>query len=425
MLARGLILALLARCGAGLVAGQPFTQKIGGITYEFQKMSETGSTGTYSDMMLAVCHGAGMRPVCDLPDTVTATMAERCIAIPQTKPFGSISLATGRDAIRRFPAGWSMVKDHFAMLCHYRAGANSGQAVCETTLGSPSGLKTLVTSGQPGFMCGRVLEFEARLGVAGARSAKFSGARPPVFEMTASTIDASGATSSGSPQLVQKDGVACVELDNDAKYYEWSFLNIGPAAMPVLTLDITFFATAARNYGWLLGDEDGGCDRTVLVNDGRAGAGKTGGSCLSGNWGAPAVNWGQWNRMTVHWNQNTKTAFAVVNGVKGNVVTGLNQGEGYGRLRLGSAWGGHDSNVCVSGFRVYDRAPTAAEIAAGALTGPPGNLGGAAPLAVSDAASGGGTSCADIKSKDPSAADGLFTITPSGMAPLQVPLATD
>jgi hypothetical protein len=190
--------------------------------------------------------------------------------------------------------------------------------------------------------------------------------------MTATTIDESGATSSGSPQLVQKDGVACVELDNDAKHYDWSSLDIGPTAMPTLTLDITFFATAALGYGWLLGDENGGCDRTVLLNDHpRIGAGKTGGSCMSSNWGTPAINWGQWNRMSVYWDQNTQTAFAVVNGVKGNVVTGLSHNAGYGRLRLGAAWGGHESNVCVSSFRVYDRAPTAAEIAAGALAGPP------------------------------------------------------
>jgi len=203
------------------------------------------------------------------------------------------------------------------------------------------------------------------------RHTPFPTARPPVFEMTATTIDESGATSSGSPQLVQKDGVACVELDNDAKHYDWSSLDIGPTAMPTLTLDITFFATAALGYGWLLGDENGGCDRTVLLNDPRIGAGKTGGSCMSSNWGTPAINWGQWNRMSVYWDQNTQTAFAVVNGVKGNVVTGLSHNAGYGRLRLGAAWGGHESNVCVSSFRVYDRAPTAAEIAAGALAGPP------------------------------------------------------
>ena len=152
-------------------------------------------------------------------------------------------------------------------------------------------------------MCGRIVSIVARLGAA-------ETTRPPVFEMTASTIDASGATSSGNPQVVQKDGVACVELDNDAKYYDWSSINIGPAAMPVLTLDITFFATAATNHGWLLGDENGGCDRTILVNDARTGAGKTGGSCMSSNWGAPATNWGQWNHMSVHWDQGARTAFA-------------------------------------------------------------------------------------------------------------------
>ena len=117
-----------------------------------------------------------------------------------------------------------------------------------------------------------------------------------------------------------------------------------------------------------LGDEDGGCDRYMLIHDNRVGGKQVGASCMGGNWHTDGAKVGQWNHMLAHYNQNTRESYVVVNGVKGKVLTGISHGNGHKKLRLGSPWGGHTTDTCVSSVKVFDREPTALEISARAPT---------------------------------------------------------
>ena len=149
-------LLLVCECAAGLGFHEPFSQKLGGVTYEFMKVRETSSVGTYSQMMVTACRAKGMRPVIDAtgPDgeAFAGTGDERGLKIEGREitngAGGSIMKKSERDDFDKYPAGWAMVKDHFAMLCGYRANQNGGQALCDT--GTSTAWRTLTSSGHPG-----------------------------------------------------------------------------------------------------------------------------------------------------------------------------------------------------------------------------------------------------------------------------------
>ena len=163
---RVVLLALLARgleAAAPLAFGVPFTQRLGAVTYEFVKMRETSSIGRYDNMMVSVCHSVGMRPVIDASgpkgDEFGGAGNARGLKIQGREVIfnkdgvagGSLVKKSERDDVDKYPAGWAMVKDHFAMLCGYRAGQMGGQAKCDT--GTSTAWRTLTSSGHPGESC--------------------------------------------------------------------------------------------------------------------------------------------------------------------------------------------------------------------------------------------------------------------------------
>ena len=155
------LLAFLARASEAAEPpgfGVPFMQRLGAVTYEFKKMRETSSIGRYDDMMVSVCRGVGMRPVIDAPgpngENYSGAGDARGLKIQgrevtgEGEVGGTIMKKSERDDVDKYPAGWAMIKDHFAMLCGYRANQNGGQALCDT--GTSTTWRTLTSSGHPG-----------------------------------------------------------------------------------------------------------------------------------------------------------------------------------------------------------------------------------------------------------------------------------
>jgi hypothetical protein len=161
-------------------------------------------------------------------------------------------------------------------------------------------------------------------------------------------------TSNGQIQIAEYEGRECVEFNADLDYIEWD-VNIGPNAMPILTLAVDVYVSSIpNNRGWLFGDENGGCDRYILLHDDRVGTNQTGASCKSMNqWDSPPVKVKAWNTIVAFYNETAKTSYIYINGVK-STMRSANHDEGNGKLRLGSPWGGHTTDACVAKALVYD-----------------------------------------------------------------------
>ncbi|CAL6405553.1 unnamed protein product [Bathycoccus prasinos] len=161
-------------------------------------------------------------------------------------------------------------------------------------------------------------------------------------------------TSNGQIQIAEYEGRECVEFNADSDYIEWD-VNIGPNAMPILTLAVDVYVSSIpNNRGWLFGDENGGCDRYILLHDDRVGTNQTGASCKSMNqWDSPPVKVKAWNTIVAFYNETAKTSYIYINGVK-STMRSANHDEGNGKIRLGSPWGGHTTDACVAKALVYD-----------------------------------------------------------------------
>ncbi|CAL6307024.1 unnamed protein product [Bathycoccus prasinos] len=161
-------------------------------------------------------------------------------------------------------------------------------------------------------------------------------------------------TSNGQIQIAEYEGRECVEFNADSDYIEWD-VNIGTNAMPILTLAVDVYVSSIpNNRGWLFGDENGGCDRYILLHDDRVGTNQTGASCKSMNqWDSPPVKVKAWNTIVAFYNETAKTSYIYINGVK-STIRSSNHDEGNGKLRLGSPWGGHTTDTCVAKALVYD-----------------------------------------------------------------------
>ena len=90
-----------------------------------------------------------------------------------------------------------------------------------------------------------------------------------LFEVAASDWNGSGnwnaktgqvVTKGGSPTKTTKAGTQCVNIDQDGEYFGYN-INIGPRALPVMTMEATVYVNSkANNRGWLMGAEDtAGC----------------------------------------------------------------------------------------------------------------------------------------------------------------------
>ena len=190
------------------------------------------------------------------------------------------------------------------------------------------------------------------------------------FAATATWLPMTGQTmlkSSGQIESAEYEGRKCVQINADENYIEWD-LNIDPTAMPILTLAVDVYVSSTPNdRGWLFGDENGGCDRYILLHDNRVGSNRTGASCKSMNqWDSPPVKVKAWNTIVAFYNQTAQTSYIYVNGEKSTVLSAKHD-EGNGKLRLGSPWGGHTTDSCVAKALVYDFEFTSEQVIAFSL----------------------------------------------------------
>jgi len=161
---------------------------------------------------------------------------------------------------------------------------------------------------------------------------------------------------SGTPELKEfyVYGKKCMLFNHDNDYFQWK-LNVGPKALPEASFEVYFYLVSkANNRGWLFGDENGGCDRYILLHDDRVGGGRVSGSCMANKLNSTSVHVGKWNHVIAYYKQGVQE-YVVVNGVKSRVQTKIWHNEGRGYLRLGSPWGKHYAHACVNFARVYNR----------------------------------------------------------------------
>merc|ERR1719471_1257665 len=160
--------------------------------------------------------------------------------------------------------------------------------------------------------------------------------------------------------LMEWSSMNAVYIGGDNDYIEWP-LQVGPSGMPQMSLEIlVWLPSIANNRGWVFGDEDGGCDRYILLHDDRVGG--LAASCQ--------VNLGQGNPPTEEWihviatyDQSSTIQGVYLNG-QGSTGSGGSHSDGRGALRLGSPWGSHHGEMYFNMGRVYDVMLTAEQVQA-------------------------------------------------------------
>ena len=168
---------------------------------------------------------------------------------------------------------------------------------------------------------------------------------------------------------VFKNGAYSVRLDSSDDNFLFP-LDVGPGKMPKATFEIWVWLDKVTpdSFGWLLGAENGGCDRYIILHDKRIGG--TGPSCKNGNWGLGNTPAGQWSHLAAVYVQNGPS-YIFLNGKKSGIHNTKHDGHP-AFLMLGAPYKtGHLANVHVASARVYNDVLSDAEIIAHSRS-PPG-----------------------------------------------------
>eukprot|EP00493_Phyllostaurus_siculus_P022698 UN23032 len=121
--------------------------------------------------------------------------------------------------------------------------------------------------------------------------------------------------------------------------------------MPQLTLEVlVWIPSIANNRGWIFGDENGGCDRYILLHDDRAGG--FGPSCKF-NPGLGNVPTGEWVHLITTYDQVTGATGAYMNGHGNSRTSGVTHDDGRRKLRIGSPWPNHYGEMYIAEARAY------------------------------------------------------------------------
>ncbi|KAK3270936.1 hypothetical protein CYMTET_20688 [Cymbomonas tetramitiformis] len=133
----------------------------------------------------------------------------------------------------------------------------------------------------------------------------------------------------GTTEKVTQDGVAAVCLSSDADYFQWN-IDVGPSAMPNASFEVYFYLHCrANDLGWLFGDENGDCDRYLLVHDSRTGGGGVAPSCQSNSFNSDPAQLGAWNHIVTYYGADLRTYALVTTNVRQATY-----GDGFGYLRF-------------------------------------------------------------------------------------------
>lgn len=177
---------------------------------------------------------------------------------------------------------------------------------------------------------------------------------------------------------VFKNGAYSVRMDSSDDNFLFP-LDVGPDKMPKATFEIWAYLdkVTPNSFGWLMGAENGGCDRYIILHDKRInGAGP---SCKAigqqGGWGLGNAPTGQWSHLVAVYTQGGPS-YMFLNGKKSKVITTKHDGHP-AFLMIGAPYkSGHLAAVHVASARVYNDVLSDDEILAHSRS-PPGQFCGA------------------------------------------------
>jgi hypothetical protein len=126
-------------------------------------------------------------------------------------------------------------------------------------------------------------------------------------------------------------------------------LDYGPATYPKLTIEVEFYVQQYFGSGWIIGHDNGGYDRSLIINDGRyGGMGQGVGSTYRSGISAPTTD--EWHLATATFEQGVSGgSFVTLDGQSGATTTARN-GEGEGSFSIGGL-----TNYRNHGFKGYIR----------------------------------------------------------------------
>ena len=147
-------------------------------------------------------------------------------------------------------------------------------------------------------------------------------------------------------------------------------VNISPSSFPEITIGMYVNVDSLiNNRDWILGHDNGGYDRALLIFDDRFGTGfaSTAGGTYTSTLTPFGSNLGAWFGIAAAFNQTTNSATIYINDLFGNSVTqtvSTNFGNGRSNFSLGglAQFGNHTVNALADEVFIYDRALTQSEL---------------------------------------------------------------
>lgn len=190
----------------------------------------------------------------------------------------------------------------------------------------------------------------------------------PVLNLDASTYNGSGNWISTAG-----DGTSCEmgptsTFDSAEKGFEFSGaqsdnikcpFEIGATRFPQISFEVEFYYRANAGIGWIVGHDNNGYDRSVIISDSRFG-GMGQGIGRPYTSGLPEPPTGEWHHVVVVYDQGANNgSFLVRNGIKGATVTASN-GPGESEFTIGGLrnFARHGLDGYIRKVAIYDEALT-------------------------------------------------------------------
>jgi hypothetical protein len=147
-------------------------------------------------------------------------------------------------------------------------------------------------------------------------------------------------------------------------------VNISPGSLPQMTVGMYINVDSiVNNRGWLLGHDNGGYNRALMISDDRFGSRLSAapGGTYTSNLTDFSSNLDKWFGIAVAYDQINSSAIVYVNDLQGNstiqtITTNLSSGLGIFSLGGQTQYGGHTVDAIVDELFIYDRALSQAEL---------------------------------------------------------------
>lgn len=147
-------------------------------------------------------------------------------------------------------------------------------------------------------------------------------------------------------------------------------VNISPSVFPRMTMGMYINVQSITNTrGWVMGQDNGGYDRALMISDDRFGSGLSAG--VGHTYASSLTNLGnnldEWYGIAVAYDQTTASATVYINDLLGNSQTQVistSLGNGLSNATFGGLqmFGGHGVNALVDDVFIYDRTLSQAEL---------------------------------------------------------------